>query len=103
MYAPEEAAAAAGDILGMQISGYKVEKLLVEEQKDIERELYLAIINDSETRSPTLLFSTLGGMDIETAAIQDPYQVYRMPIDISTGLAASCIINFLRKSKLVVE
>ena len=97
---PQEAEAAAGEILGMHIGGYKVEKLLVEEQKDIERELYLAIMNDSETRCPTLLFSTLGGMDIETAAIQDPYQVYRMPIDISTGLDTSCIINFLQQSNL---
>ena len=97
---PQEAEAAASDILGMQISGYKVEKLLIEEQKDIEREFYLAIINDTETRSPSLLFSTLGGMDIEAAAMQDPKQVHRMPINISTGLDTSGIINILQRSNL---
>ena len=97
---PKEAEAAAREILGMKIGGYNVEKLLVEEQKDIERELYLAVINDSEARSPTMLFSTLGGMDIETAATQDPTQVYRMPIDISTGPDTNNILNFLQQSNL---
>ncbi|HAT35043.1 MAG TPA: succinate--CoA ligase, partial [Rhodospirillaceae bacterium] len=83
---PEEAAAAAEAIIGMTIDIHTVEKVLVEEQRNIKQELYLALLNDSESRGPMLLFSTLGGMDIEEAAVQDPKQVRRQPIDIRQGL-----------------
>lgn len=91
---PEEAAAAAKAILGMTIDIHTVEKVLVEEQRNIKQELYLAILNDSESRGPMVLFSTLGGMDIEEAAAQDPKQVKRQLIDIREGLdlAAGAII-----------
>ncbi|MEX2450697.1 MAG: ADP-forming succinate--CoA ligase subunit beta [Rhodospirillales bacterium] len=83
---PEEAYEAAKAILGMTIGEHTVEKLLVEAQAPIDRELYAAVLNDSETRGPSVLFSTLGGMDVEEAAEQDPNQVRRRPVDIRTGL-----------------
>ncbi len=90
----DEARVMAKNIIGMTIGVYTVEKVLVEEQAPIARELYLAILNDSESRSPMVLFSTLGGMDIEEAADQDPKQVRRQPIDINQGLdlAAAALI-----------
>ncbi|MEQ8193593.1 MAG: ATP-grasp domain-containing protein, partial [Rhodospirillales bacterium] len=83
---PEEARDAAKAILGMTIGEHTVEKLLVEAQAPIDKELYAAVLNDSETRGPMVLFSTLGGMDVEEAAEQDPNQVRRQPVDIRTGL-----------------
>ena len=71
----DEARAMAKKIIGMTIDAHTVEKVLVEEQAPIAQELYLAILNDSESRGPIILFSTLGGMDIEEAAEQDPKQV----------------------------
>ena len=90
----DEARAMAKNIIGMTIGVHMVEKVLIEEQAPIARELYLAILNDSESRSPMILFSTLGGMDIEEAADQDPKQVRRQPIDIRQGLdrAAAALI-----------
>jgi succinyl-CoA synthetase beta subunit len=90
----DEARVMAKNIIGMTIGVHTVEKVLVEEQAPIARELYLAILNDSESRSPMVLFSTLGGMDIEEAADQDPKQVRRQPIDIHQGLdlAAAALI-----------
>jgi len=90
----DEARAMAKNIIGMTIGVHTVEKVLIEEQAPIARELYLAILNDSESRSPMVLFSTLGGMDIEEAADQDPKQVRRQPIDIRQGLdlAAAALI-----------
>jgi succinyl-CoA synthetase beta subunit len=82
----DEASTLAKQIIGMTIDAYTVEKVLVEEQAPIARELYLAVLNDSQSRGPIVLFSTLGGMDIEEAADQDPAQVRRQPIDIANGL-----------------
>ena len=91
----DEAKAMAKKIIGMTIDAHTVEKVLVEEQAPIARELYLAIMNDSESRGPMILFSTLGGMDIEEAAEQDPKQVRRQPIDIRQGLDLAAAIRIL--------
>ncbi|MEO1265568.1 MAG: ATP-grasp domain-containing protein, partial [Pseudomonadota bacterium] len=72
--------------------------VLVEAQSTIARELYAAIVNDAETRGPMLLFSALGGMDVEDAAARDPHAMRRVPIAIGEGLteaAASQAISGL--------
>lgn len=83
---PEEARAHAEAILGMEIGGFRVETLLIEGQVPIRRELYAAILNDPVTCGPVVLFSPLGGMDVEEAAEQDPDAMRRLPVDITTGL-----------------
>jgi len=83
---PGEARDHAESILGMDISGFVVKKLLVEGQVPIARELYAAILNDPATRGPVVLFSPLGGMDVEEAAEQDPGAMRRLLVDIRTGL-----------------
>jgi succinyl-CoA synthetase beta subunit len=92
---PDEARDVANAILGMTIGEFTVEKVLVEAQAPIEKELYAAIINDSESRGPMVLFSTLGGMDIEEAAEEDPKQVRRQAIDIKTGLDKATTLKML--------
>lgn len=85
---PGEARVHAENILGMEIGGHRVEKLLVEGQVAIERELYAAVLNDPVTCGPVVLFSPLGGMDVEQAAEQDPDAMRRLPVDIRQGLSA---------------
>ena len=63
-----EAEAAAAAILGMTIGEHRVEKVLVEEQVPIAREMYAAVLNDPASKGPLLLFSAEGGMDIEEIA-----------------------------------
>jgi succinyl-CoA synthetase beta subunit len=82
----DEARTHAANILGMDIGGFTVEKLLVEGQVPIVRELYAAILNDPVTCGPVVLFSPLGGMDVEEAAEQDPDAMRRLPVDIRHGL-----------------
>lgn len=77
-----EAGAAAKAILGMHIAGYRVERVLVEKRADIAQELYAAVLNDVATRSPMILFSTAGGMDIEDI----PERIVRIPVEIERGL-----------------
>ncbi|NLC12371.1 MAG: ADP-forming succinate--CoA ligase subunit beta [Firmicutes bacterium] len=60
-----QAAAEAEKLLQMEIGGYKVETLLVEEKLQIDQELYLSITVDRASKSPVLLASSQGGMDIE--------------------------------------
>lgn len=83
-----EAQTAASAIIGMSIAGHRVEKLLVEAQVPIARELYAAVLNDPAYKGPLLLFSTHGGMDIEEIAATHPGELVRLPVDIRKGLGA---------------
>ena len=89
------ARSAASEILGMAIGGHTVERLLVEERADLTRELYAAVLNDTASKGPLVLFSTLGGMDIEEAAAQDADAVRRHAIDIRHGLDPAAAGNVL--------
>lgn len=82
---PEEAAASAQAILGMEIGGFPVARVLVEEQAAIAREFYAAVLNDPASRSPLVLFSTEGGIDIEEVAATRPESLRRMAVDIRKG------------------
>ncbi|MEK9672460.1 MAG: ATP-grasp domain-containing protein [Rhodospirillaceae bacterium] len=81
----DDARAAAGDIIGMTIGDHVVEKVLVEAATVFSREFYAAVINDPGTKGPQILFSRLGGMDVEEAAEQDPDAMRGLPVDIRTG------------------
>ncbi len=85
---PQEAEKLAREMLGSEIRKYKVEKVLVERKIAIEKEYYAGIIvNDSyKVRAPVLMFSTEGGVDIESVASKSPQKIARMNIDILTGL-----------------
>ena len=84
---PDEARTRAKAILGMVIAGHKVEKVLVEEQVLIARELYAAVLNDPSSKGPLVLFSTEGGMDIEEVAARAPESLRRQAVDIRRGFS----------------
>ncbi|HSQ04666.1 MAG TPA: ADP-forming succinate--CoA ligase subunit beta [Burkholderiales bacterium] len=84
---PEEAKNRARAIIGMGIAGHTVEKILVEEQMPIARELYAAVLNDSSSKGPLVMFSTEGGMDIEEIASTSPDKLRRRSVDIRRGFA----------------
>lgn len=86
---PEDGVAAARQILGMTIGGSRVERVLVEERCPIERELYAAVLIDVPSRSPLVLFSTEGGMDIEEVAEQKPGAIRRHVVDLKQGFTVA--------------
>ncbi len=86
---PGEASACAAAIIGMEIGGHRVEKVLVEEQMPIERELYAAALNDPESKGPLVMFSTEGGMDVEEVAERTPAKLRRRPVDIRHGFSTA--------------
>ena len=83
---PEEARAKAADLLGARIGEHEVQAVLIESAAEIERELYAAIMNDGSSRSPLVLFSTEGGVDIEELNERAPQKIVRRAIDIRKGL-----------------
>ena len=85
---PGEARAAASEILGMIIDGHRVERLLVERRIAIAAELYAAVLTDSVSRGPVVLFSAMGGMEVEEIAAADPGAMRRIEVDIAGGLTA---------------
>ncbi|HET7410520.1 MAG TPA: ATP-grasp domain-containing protein [Paracoccaceae bacterium] len=93
---PAEACAAAEAILRLEIGGHRVEKLLIEARVPIARELYAAILTDPATRGPVVLFSPLGGMDVEEAAERDPKAMRRLPVDIAKGLDSDRAATLLK-------
>lgn len=95
---PGEAEEAARAILQLTIGGYPVRKVLVEEQARIGREFYAAVLNDSASRGPLVLFSAEGGMDIEEIAATKPHALLRYPVDIATGFDRDAAAALLRSA-----
>ena len=85
---PIDAEKAAERILGSRIKGLVVEKALVEEKLTIEKEFYASVIvNDSyKVKSPVLMISTRGGVDLEQTALEHPEEVRSRTVNILDGL-----------------
>jgi succinyl-CoA synthetase beta subunit len=81
-----EAVEKAGQILGMDIKGLTVEKVLVADAVDIEKEFYVGLINDRNSKSVTLMASAEGGVEIEEVARVSPEKIIKMSIDPTMGL-----------------
>lgn len=76
----------ARTIIGMDIKGYKVEKIIVSEAVHIDTEFYVSFVIDRNTKSVLLMMSPDGGMDIEAVAKDTPDRIYKFPIDPLIGL-----------------
>ena len=81
-----EAGAAAERILGMDLKGYIVEQVLVEEAVDFVEELYVGVTMDRTAGRPVAMVSEEGGVDIEAVAERDPDAIAREHIDPAFGL-----------------
>lgn len=78
---PEELKSAASSILGMDIKGHIVEKIMITEKAEITDELYLSIMLDRNVKKHIILFSPCGGMDIEQTAKTNPEKIFKLEID----------------------
>ncbi|MGX5681986.1 ADP-forming succinate--CoA ligase subunit beta [Schumannella luteola] len=82
----EDAEAAARDILGLDIKGHVVKKVMVAEGADIKQEYYFSVLLDRANRSYLSLSSYEGGMEIEQLAEERPDALARVEVDPGTGL-----------------
>ena len=92
---PDEARDAASQIIGMQLvthqtgpEGRLVKRVLVEEQIEIEAELYLGIVIDNSIGLPLVMASSEGGVEIEEVAANTPELIHRSPVDPTVGFQA---------------
>jgi succinyl-CoA synthetase beta subunit len=85
---PEEARQVASQILGMNLKGLTVKKVLVSESIDIASEAYLGVIVDRKTKRPVMMVSAAGGVEIEEVAKQTPEKIHKHVIDPLFGLRA---------------
>jgi len=83
---PAEAAEVASHILGMQIKGLTVHKVLVVPAAEIATEAYVGLILDRESQRPVFMVSPAGGIDIEEVAAKTPEKIMRLPVDPRFGL-----------------
>jgi succinyl-CoA synthetase beta subunit len=90
---PAEAGKLANEILGMQIKGLPVRKVLVDEAAIIESEIYLGITNDRAARKPVMMASSAGGVEIEEVAAKTPEKIIRVHIDPLMGLMHHNTLN----------
>ena len=83
---PAEAEQLATQILGMEIKGLPVRKVLVDEASAIDQEIYFAITDDRASKKPVLIASAAGGIDIEEVAAKTPEKIIKVNIDPLLGL-----------------
>ena len=81
----EEAAARAGEILGMDVRGHRVAVVLVAPAVDIAHEYYLGVVLDRSQRRPVIMASREGGVDIEEVAARRPEAIARVAVDPLVG------------------
>ncbi len=100
---PQQAVNHAQDIFGMHIAGLEVAQVLIEQQVPIEREFYAAVLNDAASKSPRVLFSAIGGMDIEELAARQPTPLRSHIVDIRTGLQLPDALELVAASGLEAQ
>jgi len=83
---PKEAEEQATLILGMEIKGLPVRRVLIDEAVSISKELYLGITNDRSMRRPVIMASAVGGVDIEEIARNTPEKIIKMHVNPLLGL-----------------
>lgn len=103
---PEEARGYASDILGMDIKGFTVEKVLVTPAVDIDTEAYVGVLMDRARQAPTFMVSAEGGVDIEHVAATNPDAIRKLAIDPRYGMLphqAQWLANFLYEDPAIIK
>ena len=86
---PEEAGELAGQILGMDIKGHTVYRVLIDPGAQIEEEYYVSFLLDRANRSYLAMASYEGGMEIEQLAVERPEALAQVPVDALSGVDAA--------------
>jgi len=97
---PEEVEKVAMELLSSQIKGIAVQKIWVEENLPIKKELYLSVTADPSHRRPVIIFSRDGGMDIEELARHSPEKIITHQMNILKGLREYEARDFIRRAEI---
>ncbi len=85
---PDEAEERAAEILGMDIKGFTVRKVLIDQQAPggIDQEIYLAVLIDRAARKSMIMGSAEGGMDIEEVNEKTPEKIFKVHVEPAVGV-----------------
>jgi len=83
---PQEAADRAGEILGMDIKGHTVHRVMIAQGAEIAEEYYFSVLVDRANRTYLAMASREGGMEIEQLAVERPEALARVPVDAMVGI-----------------
>lgn len=100
---PEEAYEAAKAILGLDIKGHVVQRVMVAQGANIEQEFYFSVLLDRANRSLLSLCSVEGGMEIEQLAVEKPEALARVDVNPLTGIDAAKAEEIARKANFPEE
>ena len=85
-HSPQEAADRAGEILGMDIKGHTVHRVMVAEGARIAEEYYFSVLLDRAERRYLAMCSVEGGVEIEQLAVERPEALAKVPVDPQVGI-----------------
>jgi len=88
-HSPDEAAARAEEILGLDIKGHVVQTLMIAQGAKIAQEFYFSLLLDRANRSLLAMASVEGGMEIEQLAVERPEALAKVAVDPRTGIDAA--------------
>lgn len=100
---PQDAYDHAVGILGLDIKGHIVKKLLVAEASDIAEEYYFSFLLDRANRSYLAMCSVAGGMDIEEVAATKPELLAKVPVNIVSGVDLAFARSIAEQGHLPAE
>lgn len=100
---PDEAFTHAQNILGLDIKGHIVKKVLVTPAEDIESEFYVSFLVDRSNRSFLAMASVAGGIDIEEVAANTPDKLAKIQIDPLTGVNHELALTIAQKTQIPQE
>ncbi len=100
---PDDAFTHARDILGLDIKGHIVKKLLVSEASDIAEEYYISFLLDRANRTYLAMCSVEGGMEIEEVAATKPDRLAKVPVDATKGVDEAFAREIAAKGHLPAE
>ena len=100
---PDDALTHAQNILGLDIKGHVVKKLLVAEASDIAEEYYISFLLDRANRTYLAMCSVEGGMEIEEVAATKPERLAKVPVDAVKGVDLAFAREIAEKGHLPAE
>lgn len=102
-HSPDEAAEKAGQILGMDIKGHTVHRVMVAQGAKIAEEYYFSVLVDRANRTYLAMASREGGMEIEQLAVERPEALAKVSIDALTGIDAAKAAEIVETANFPAE
>jgi succinyl-CoA synthetase beta subunit len=99
----QDAREKAAAILGMDIKGHTVGKVMIAQAAPIDSEYYLAILLDRSNRTFLVMASVAGGMDIEAVAHETPEKLIKVPVNTIEGLSKAQSLKIIQDAAFPVD